>query len=50
MYNKPEHAQTTDSDDEAETEHAEDADETEARTREEAAADWMVAQGFDRKE
>ena len=50
MYNKPEHAQTTDSDDEADTEHAEDADETEARTREEAAADWMVAQGFDRKE
>ena len=28
----------------------EDAEEAEARTREEAGADWMVEQGFDRKD
>ena len=48
MYNKPEHPQATDADDEEE--EIEDADELEARTREEAAANWMVDQGFDRKE
>ena len=48
MYNKPEHpvAAGTDGDEE----EIEDADEMEARTREEAAANWMVEQGFDRKE
>ncbi len=51
MYNKPEHPQATSADeDEAKDGEGEDADEMEARTREEAAADWMVAQGFDRKE
>jgi len=50
MYNKPEHPQATSSDDEEENGEGEDADEKEARTREEAAADWMVEQGFDRKE
>lgn len=55
MYHKPEHAQATgsDEDDESENENEEDfedADEAEARTREEAGADWMVEQGFDRKE
>ena len=29
---------------------ADDADDTDARTREEAAADWMAEQGFERKE
>ena len=48
MYNKPEHPQASDAD--GEEEEVEDADEMEARTREEAAANWMVEQGFDRKE
>jgi hypothetical protein len=48
MYNKPEHPQATEADDEEE--EIEDAEEMEARTREEAAANWMVDQGFDRKE
>ena len=48
MFNKPEHPQAVDIDNEDDTE--EDADEVEARTREEAGADWMVEQGFDRKE
>ena len=54
MHNKPEYPQTTESDDEDDHEDGdreiEDADEAEARTREEAGADWMVEQGFDRKE
>ena len=51
MHSKPEHAQASDSDqDDEEEDHEEDAEEAEARTREEAAADWMVSQGFDRKE
>jgi len=62
MYNKPEHAQAAQGQDEEEDDEqdgddhdadhdgAEDADEKEARTREEAGADWMVEQGFDRKE
>ena len=51
MYSKPEHAQASDAeDDDEEEDHEEDAEEAEARTREEAAADWMVSQGFDRKE
>lgn len=48
MYSKPEHPQASGADDEEE--EIEDADEMEARTREEAAANWMVEQGFDRKE
>lgn len=54
MHSKPEFPQASDSDDEDESENedgdVEDADEAEARTREEAGADWMVEQGFDRKE
>jgi hypothetical protein len=51
MYSKPEHPQASDSDEDNEDEdHEEDAEEAEARTREEAAADWMVSQGFDRKD
>ena len=55
MYNKPDHAQATGSNEAEEDENEneedfEDADEAEARTREEAGADWMVEQGFDRKE
>ena len=51
MDSKPEHPQTAESDEEDENEEdVEDADEAEARTREEAGADWMVEQGFDRKE
>lgn len=51
MYNKPEHPHADDgADDDEEEDHEEDAEEAEARTREEAAADWMVSQGFDRKE
>ena len=54
MHSKPEFPQTSESDDEDENEEnedgVEDAEEAEARTREEAGADWMVEQGFDRKE
>nr|WP_295785065.1 hypothetical protein [Rhodoferax sp.] len=51
MYSKPEHAHSDDGADEDEDEdHEKDSEEAEARTREEAAADWMVSQGFDRKE
>ncbi|MES2585108.1 MAG: hypothetical protein V4627_20460 [Pseudomonadota bacterium] len=54
MHSKPESPQTSESDDEDENEEnedgVEDAEEAEARTREEAGADWMVEQGFDRKE
>ena len=57
MHSKPEHAhawQALDGDEEdgenGERDREEDAEEAEARTREEAAADWMVSQGFDRKE
>ncbi len=51
MYSKPEHPRADDgADDDEEEDHEEDAEEAEARTREEAAADWMVSQGFDRKE
>lgn len=54
MHSKPEFPQASDSDDENDSENedgeVEDADEAEARTREEAGADWMVEQGFDRKE
>ena len=53
MYNKPDHAQATGSNEAEEDENEEDfeeADEAQARTREEAGADWMVEQGFDRKE
>lgn len=48
MFNKPEHPQACETVDEHELD--DDADEIEARVREEAAADWMVEQGFDRKE
>jgi hypothetical protein len=51
MYSKPEHAQASESEeDDEEEDHEDDAEEAEARSREEAAADWMVSQGFDRKE
>jgi hypothetical protein len=51
MYSRPEHPQASDSDEDNEDQdHEEDAEEAEARTREEAAADWMVSQGFDRKD
>ena len=53
MYNKPDHAQATGSnevEEEEDDEEIEDPDEAAARTREEAGADWMVEQGFDRKE
>lgn len=51
MYSKPEHPHADEgADDDEEEDHQEDAEEAEARTREEAAADWMVEQGFDRKE
>jgi hypothetical protein len=54
MHSKPEYPQVSESDDEDENEDnqdgVEDAEEAEARSREEAGADWMVEQGFDRKE
>jgi hypothetical protein len=50
MHSKPEHSQADDGADDEDEDHEEDAEELEARTREEAAADWMVSQGFDRKE
>ena len=51
MHSKPEHPHADDgADDDEEEDHEEDAEEAEARTREEAAAEWMVSQGFDRKE
>jgi len=49
LCTKPEHAPVGETDGAEESEE-EDADETEARTRDEAGADWMVEQGFDRKE
>ena len=50
MFSKPEHPDASGAEDNAEEDHEEDPEEAEARTREEAAADWMVSQGFDRKE
>jgi hypothetical protein len=58
LYNKPETAQplTRDSDDEddedliTDTDSLDDEEEKEARAREEAGQDWMVEQGFDRKD
>lgn len=55
MHSKPEFPQSAESDDEDEESEdgdhgVEDADEADARAREEAGADWMVEQGFDRKE
>lgn len=51
MHSKPEHPHAHDgADDDEEEDYEEDAEEAEARTREEAAAEWMVSQGFDRKE
>jgi hypothetical protein len=50
MYNKPEQPQASDAEGDEESDADVDPDEMEARTREEAAANWMVEQGFDRKE
>ena len=56
LYNKPETAQrsaSTDDDEDDEdlvTDDFEDEEEKEARAREEAGQDWMVEQGFDRKD
>jgi len=61
MYSKPEHPRGASASDEDEddgdddhdgrAEHEnEDPEEAEARAREEAGADWMAEQGFDRKE
>lgn len=56
LYNKPETAQhSTSSDDDEDdedlvTDDFEDEEEKEARAREEAGQDWMVEQGFDRKD
>jgi hypothetical protein len=53
MHSKPEYPQASQADDENEDETEDndlDPEEAEARTREEAGADWMVEQGFDRKE
>jgi hypothetical protein len=52
MFYKPEHApvhDATEDDDERDDEPM-DEEEREAKAREEAGADWMVEQGFDRKE
>ena len=56
LYNKPETAQRSTSLDDDEddedlvTDDIEDEEEKEARAREEAGQDWMVEQGFDRKD
>ena len=55
MVSMPGQPQASQSEDEDENEEdtedgMEDAEEAEARSREEAGADWMVEQGFDRKE
>jgi hypothetical protein len=51
MFYKPEHAPAADADEEDEQdEEPMDEEEREAKAREEAGADWMVEQGFDRKE
>lgn len=54
LHNKPEHTHgTAVTEDEDENEHPTDIlddEEQEAKAREEAGADWMVEQGFDRKE
>jgi hypothetical protein len=51
MFYKPEHAPVSDTADEDEQDDEPlDEEEREAKAREEAGADWMVEQGFDRKE
>jgi hypothetical protein len=54
MYGKVDHAHAAHEDDEdkdgADSDEPESEEEKEARAREEAGADWMAAQGFDRKE
>jgi hypothetical protein len=51
MFYKPEHAQVNDADEEDEQDDEPlDEEERDAKAREEAGADWMVEQGFDRKE
>lgn len=58
MHSKPEYPRASDSDGDEDEDDAhdnedgdvEDADEAEERSREEAGADWMVEQGFDRKD
>ena len=49
LYHQPEHPHFADADEREESED-EDAEEQEARLRDEAGADWMASQGFDRKE
>ncbi len=54
LFAKPERAAAHDDSDEDDADkddhHGEDDEETAAREREEAGQDWMVEQGFDRKE
>ena len=51
MFYKPEHAPVSDTPEEDEPDDEPlDEEEREAKAREEAGADWMVEQGFDRKE
>ena len=49
LYHLPEHPQSSGAED-SETDEEEDHEEQEARTRDEAGADWLAEQGFDRKE
>ena len=53
MFYKPEHAPASDADEEEvedQDDESLDEEERDAKAREEAGADWMVEQGFDRKE
>jgi len=51
MFYKPEHAQVSDANEEEDQDDEPlDEEERDAKAREEAGADWMVEQGFDRKE
>jgi hypothetical protein len=51
MFNKPEHAPASDAAEEEDNDDEPlDDEERDAQAREEAGADWMVEQGFDRKE
>jgi hypothetical protein len=49
LHNKPEHAHASHAEDEDSNPDEDDHD-ADAQAREEAGADWMVEQGFDRKE
>ena len=50
LNQKPEAPQSTETDASDDADEPMDEEEREAKAREDAGADWMVEQGFDRKE